>query len=57
MNGLIEWDYGSGENLNIQITKRKVIIRSSVTVGHISIGDGGVLVFGTPSSGDTIELR
>ena len=54
----VEWDYGSGENVNVQISNRKIILKKSITVGHLSIDDGGVLVFGEPETeGDTIELR
>ena len=54
---MVEWDYGSGESVHVQILNRKVRISSSVTVGHLSVGEGGVLVFGAPSNGDTIKLR
>ena len=47
---LVDWDYGSGEDVNVQITNRKIILRSSITVGHLSIDDGGILVFGEPET-------
>ena len=46
MKGLEEWDYGSGENLNVTIEGRKIILTESVTVAHLAIRNGGVLVFG-----------
>lgn len=51
----VDWDYGSGEDVNVQITNRKIILRSSITVGHLSIEDGGILVFGEPAT-EGIEI-
>ena len=51
----VDWDYGSGEDVNVQITNRKIILRSSITVGHLSIDDGGILVFGEPET-EGIEI-
>ena len=56
MENLEEWDYGTGSELNITIENRKVLITKSVTVGHLEIKNGGVLVFGEPED-DEIELK
>ena len=52
--GLVNWDYGSGEDIHVQITNRKVKLTKSITVGHLSIDDGGVLVIGEPDTGENV---
>ena len=46
MAGLEEWDYPN--NKNVKIKNRKVILRRSVSVPHIEVVEGGVLVIGEP---------
>ena len=35
MDGLEPWDYGSGENLDVVIENRKILLTKDVTVGHL----------------------
>ena len=48
IENLEEWDYGSGSELNVTIENRRIILTESVTVGHLEIKNGGILVFGEP---------
>ena len=56
IEGLEEWDFGSGEELDVVISDRKVVLRKVVSVNHIRIESGGMLVFGEPE-GEKVELR
>ena len=42
------WDYDDGQNVTVVIENRKILLTKDVTVGHLEIRDGGVLVFGEP---------